>query len=36
MKEVPTNELRKYLGIRMVNYVRSKSTPALTDGTLVT
>jgi 3',5'-cyclic AMP phosphodiesterase CpdA len=35
MKEVPANELRKYLGIRTVNYVRSKSAPALTDSTLV-
>jgi len=36
MKEVPAAELRKYLGIRAVNYVRSKSAPALTDSTLVT
>src|SRR5580704_1500536 len=28
---VPANELRKYLGIRTVNYVRSKSAPALID-----
>src|SRR5215469_9218089 len=35
MKEVPANELRKYLGIRTVNYVRSKGAPALTDSTLV-
>ena len=35
MKEVPAGELRKYLGIRTVNYVRSKGAPALTDSTLV-
>ena len=35
MKEVPASELRKYLGIRTVNYVRSKGAPALTDSTLV-
>jgi 3',5'-cyclic AMP phosphodiesterase CpdA len=35
MKEVPANELRKYLGIRTVNYVRSKGAPALIDSTLV-
>jgi Icc protein len=35
MKEVPAGELRKYLGIRTVNYVRSKGAPALTESTLV-
>jgi 3',5'-cyclic AMP phosphodiesterase CpdA len=35
MKEVPADELRKYLGIRTVNYVRSKGAPALIDSTLV-
>ena len=35
MKEVPAADLRKYLGIRSVNYVRSKGAPALTDSTLV-
>ena len=35
MKEVPAAELRKYLGIRTVNYVRSKGAPALIDSTLV-
>jgi hypothetical protein len=35
MKEVPAGELHKYLGIRTVNYVRGKRTPALTDSTLV-
>jgi 3',5'-cyclic-AMP phosphodiesterase len=35
MKQVPAGELRKYLGIRTVNYVRSKAAPALTDNTLV-
>jgi hypothetical protein len=35
MKEVPAADLRKYLGIRTVNYVRSKGAPALIDSTLV-
>jgi 3',5'-cyclic-AMP phosphodiesterase len=35
MKEVPANELHKYLGIRTVNYVRGKGAPALIDSTLV-
>src|SRR5438270_719171 len=35
MKEVPANELRKYLGIRTVNYVRGKGAPALIDSMLV-
>ena len=35
MKQVPAGELRKYLGIRTVDYVRSKAgVPALTDTTL--
>lgn len=34
MKEVPAGELRKYLGVRTVDYVRSKSAPALTDSPL--
>ena len=33
--EWPAGELRKYLGIRTVNYVRSKGAPALTDSMLV-
>jgi Icc protein len=36
MKEVPANELHKYLGIRTLNYVRGKGAPALIDSTLVT
>jgi len=35
MKEVPAADLRKYLGIRTVNYVRSKGGPALIDSTLI-
>jgi 3',5'-cyclic-AMP phosphodiesterase len=35
MKDVPPGELRKYLGVRTVDYVRSNSAPALTDSTLV-
>jgi len=35
MKEVPAADLRKYLGIRTVNYVRSKGAPALIDSTLI-
>src|ERR1700746_1753580 len=31
MKEVPANELHKYLGIRTLNYVRGKGAPALID-----
>jgi hypothetical protein len=35
MKEVPAEELHKYLGIRTVNYVRGKGAPALIDSSLV-
>jgi 3',5'-cyclic-AMP phosphodiesterase len=35
MKQVPAGELRKYLGVRTVDYVRSRSAPALIDRTLV-
>ncbi|MGO9999412.1 MAG: hypothetical protein ACLPKW_16950 [Acetobacteraceae bacterium] len=35
MKQVPAGELRKYLGVRTVDYIRSKGAPALTDSTLV-
>jgi 3',5'-cyclic AMP phosphodiesterase CpdA len=35
MKEVPAEELHKYLGIRTVNYAPSKGAPALIDSTLV-
>ena len=35
MKEVPAGELRKYLGIRTVNFARGKGAPALTDSMLV-
>jgi hypothetical protein len=35
MKEVPAGELRKYLGVRTVDYVRSNGAPALTDSTLI-
>jgi len=35
MKEVPAADLRKYLGIRTVNYVRSEGAPALMDTTLI-
>jgi 3',5'-cyclic AMP phosphodiesterase CpdA len=35
MKQVPAGELRKYLGVRTVDYVRSNGAPALTDTTLV-
>jgi hypothetical protein len=33
MKEVPADELHKYLGIWTVNYVGGKSAPALIDST---
>ena len=35
MKQVPAGDLRKYLGVRTVDYVASKGAPALTDSTLV-
>ena len=35
MKQVPAGELRKYLGVRTVDYVTSKGAPALTDSSLV-
>ena len=35
MKELPAEELHKYLGIRTVNYAPSKGAPALIDSTLV-
>ena len=35
MKQVPAGELRKYLGVRTVDYVASKGAPALIDSTLV-
>ncbi len=31
----PAGELRKYLGVRTVDFARSKGAPALTDNTLV-
>ena len=34
MKQVQAGDLRKYLGIRTVDYVRSKGAPALTDNSL--
>ncbi len=34
MKQLAAGELRKYLGVRSIGYVRSKGTPALTDSTL--
>ena len=35
MKDVPAADLRKYLGIRTVNYVPGKGAPALTESPLV-
>ena len=34
MKQVQAGDLRKYLGVRTVDYVRSNGAPALTDSTL--
>ncbi|HXC90632.1 MAG TPA: hypothetical protein VNV18_10755, partial [Stellaceae bacterium] len=35
MKQVAAGDLRKYLGVRTVDYARSTGAPALTDTTLV-
>jgi 3',5'-cyclic-AMP phosphodiesterase len=35
MKQVPAGDLRKYLGVRTVDYVANKGAQALTDSTLV-